>query len=173
MCALTAPGSAVVAQTGPGFEQSDRQVQRRGGRGGVPHGRRLERALEHVELPEEVRDDIDDLLDGSHRSQRKLKRDARKANRRMRELLSADNPDEEAIVAEAETIGRIRTDMQKDRLLTLLRIRGRLSPEQRAALTDFMQSQRRKGRRSRKQRAGREQAREGGPALVRPGKAVQ
>ena len=171
--AFAAPGSVVLAQTGPGFEQSDRQVQRRGGRGGIPHGRRLERALEHVELPQEVRDDIDDLLDASHRNQRKLKRDVRKANQRMRELLSAEEPDEKSIMTEVETIGSIKTEMQKDRLLTLLRIRGRLSLEQRDALTRFMQSQRGKARKGRKQRAGRDGAARGEAAPRQSGKALQ
>lgn len=138
--------SAGGASDGARAEQGERKQHRRGKHGGVPHGRHLERALENVELPADTRAEIDQLLDSSRSTNRALRRGLRQAHREMRELMQADSPDEGAILAKAEAIGAMRTEMQKDRLLTLIRIRAQLSPEQREALTQEMASHR-KGKR--------------------------
>lgn len=81
-------------------------------------------------------------------------RQIRAAHEAMRGLLEAAEPDEEAILAQADAIGALRTELDKDRLVTLLRIRARLSPEQREPLTQQLEA--------RKPRGGREK----GPATA-------
>ena len=112
--------------------------------GGPPHrrphhGPPMEHALEQVELPDEVRSDVDALLDASRKSRREIHRELRKAHEKMRALLDAESPDEDAILAQADEIGRLEVTAEKDRLRTLLRIRERLSPEQREAMTRVLE----------------------------------
>ena len=117
--------------------------------GGPPGPSPLERAIESVELPPEVRSQIDALLDVSHSSRRGLHRELRGAREEMRELLEADDPQEDAILAQAEVIGRLQVSLEKDRLMTLLRIRALLTPQQRDSLTAALElrMQRRRERR--------------------------
>ena len=109
-----------------------------GGPPGPHGGSRMERALEEVDLPAEVRKEVDALLDASHRTRRDIHRSLRREHAHMRELLEAAEPDEDAILAQAEEIGRLQTALEKDRLTTLLRIRERLSEDQRAVLTEVL-----------------------------------
>lgn len=112
--------------------------------GGPPGGggRGLERALESVELPGDVRADVDELLDASHRTRRSLQRSLRTAHDEMRALLGAESPNEEAILQQADKIGTLQTALEKDRLSTLLRVRERLTPAQRDAMTRALQAHR-------------------------------
>lgn len=99
-----------------------------------PIERGLERDVERLGLDAETRAEI-----------RKMARDARSraVERRgeldevrdeLRALLDAPEPDEAAVLAQADRIGALETEMHKDRLRTLLRIRALLTPEQRAEL---------------------------------------
>ncbi len=108
--------------------------------GGPPGGSGppLDRALEQVDLADEVRERVDVLLDASRRVRRAAQRDLQKAHAEMRDLLEADEPSEERILAKADEIGRLQTDLEKDRLLTLLRIRAELTPDQRRAMTSAL-----------------------------------
>ena len=103
-------------------------------------GSRLEQVLETVDLPDDVRVRVDGLLDASRQKRRSLKRSLRAAHDEMRALLNADAPEEAAILAQAEKIGALQTDLEKDRLSTLLRIRAQLSPDQRERMTEALQS---------------------------------
>lgn len=142
---LAAPLQASLAQSSTGASRAEPTPEQH--RGGKRHrGGGLERALETVELPEQVRTDVDALLDQSRKVQRNLRRSLRKANQGMRKLLVADNPSEAAILEQAESIGRLKTDIEKDRLLTLLRVRGKLSPEHREELTAKLKARKRQRR---------------------------
>ncbi len=61
-------------------------------------------------------------------------------------LLSQDDPDEAAVMQQAETIGKVETEMHKHRLSTLLAVRALLTPEQRAELTRIREEMRGEGR---------------------------
>jgi Spy/CpxP family protein refolding chaperone len=56
------------------------------------------------------------------------------ARAQMRELLSQPVPDAQAVMAQADAIGAIETDLHKNRLQAILDIRNQLTPEQRAEL---------------------------------------
>lgn len=134
-----------------------------GGPGGGP---RMEHALERVELPDEVRARVDRLLDTSHANHRELSRGLRRAHDRMRELLEEAEPSEDAILGQADEIGRIQTQLEKDRLRTLLRIRAELTPEQREAMTQALRAERPNRPERREPRERRE--RPGGPGRGGP-----
>jgi Spy/CpxP family protein refolding chaperone len=52
----------------------------------------------------------------------------------MRTALEADAPDEAALMAHADRIGEITTELRKQHLRTLLAVNAQLTPEQREAL---------------------------------------
>lgn len=115
--------------------------------GGSPGGPRLEHALERVELPDDVRAKVDGLLDTSRANQRELRRALRQAHDRMRELLEEAEPSEDAVLQQAGEIGGLQTELEQERLRSLLRIRAELTPEQREAMTEALRPRRRDGRR--------------------------
>lgn len=55
----------------------------------------------------------------------------------MRSLLREERPDEEAVMRQAERIGEAETEVRKQRLRTMLRIRKLLTPEQRRELVEI------------------------------------
>ncbi len=116
--------------------------------GPPPQGSPLDHALESVELPEDVRKDVDALLDESHRTRRGLRRSLHAAHEQMRSLLDAEEPNEAAILEQADAIGKLQTSLDKDRLVTLPRIRARLSPEQRGELTRALEERGKRPRRN-------------------------
>ena len=60
----------------------------------------------------------------------------------LRELLSADSPDESAIMAKADEIGAVKTSLKKHHLRTMLQIRSQLTPEQREKLVELHEERR-------------------------------
>jgi Spy/CpxP family protein refolding chaperone len=73
------------------------------------------------------------------------------AHDQMRALLSQENPEEEAVMRQADTIGELETEARKDRLLGMLRVRALLTPKQREELVRIHEERRaerpRRGRR--------------------------
>ena len=109
------------------------------GRRDRPHGpppieRILERHAERLGLDDTTRARIDELA-RQGRDASEAQREALGAlHREMRGLLSQDAPDEAAVLGKAEEIGRAETELQKQRLRTMLAIRALLTPEQRREL---------------------------------------
>lgn len=89
---------------------------------------------ERLGLDEDTRRRIDELVRASRDEARGLRDELHDAHGRLRELLSADLPDEAAVLAQAVTIGGLETELHKSRLRALLQIRALLTPEQRAEL---------------------------------------
>lgn len=117
-----------------------------GGRPHGPPGLSPDRALEEIELPDDVRAEVDKVLDDAQVQRRTLERSLRTAHDRMRALLEAPEPDEAVVLAQADEIGRLRTELDKTRLSTLLKINRLLSPEQRDALTLALEEPRKRRR---------------------------
>jgi len=131
-----------------------------GGPGGPP-GDRLERLVEGIDLDPETLATVDGLIDDARVKQRQLRRDLRAAHSRMRGLLETPEPDESAILGQAETIGQLETELSKSRLRTLLRVRAALPEDARARLLERMQQRRPRP-------PGRERRGPPGPQSVRP-----
>lgn len=94
----------------------------------------IEEHAERLGLDDETRAAIQAIVDESRERAAEFGEDHREARHTLRDLLSQDLPDEEAVMHQAELVGAIETQMMKHRLQTLLRIRARLTPEQRKEL---------------------------------------
>ena len=117
-----------------------------GGPGGRAPGRMIDEHADQLGLDEETREAIHQVVDDSRKDARGFHRELRALHDAMRTLLSQDDPDEAAVMQQAETIGKVETEMQKHRLSTLLAIRALLTPEQRAELARIREETRGEGR---------------------------
>jgi Spy/CpxP family protein refolding chaperone len=79
------------------------------------------------------------IVDASRDEGRTLLDQVRAERRTMRDLLDQANPDEAAVMAQADVVGDAMTALHKHRLATMLKIRALLTPEQRAALEKMRQ----------------------------------
>ena len=113
-----------------------------GGPGGHDPGRLIDEHAEELGLDDETREAIQRIVDDSREEARGFHDELRGLHDAMRTLLSQDEPDEAAVMQQAETIGKVETEMHKHRLSTLLAIRALLTPEQRAELTRMREEMR-------------------------------
>jgi Spy/CpxP family protein refolding chaperone len=105
--------------------------------GGCRHGqplKRMESRLDGIGLAPETLASARTLLDKAREDQRGTRDQLRDARDRMHELMSADKPDTEAVLAQADTIGSLETSAKKARLKTMLDLRALLTPDQWAQL---------------------------------------
>ena len=112
----------------------------------APHGLRLERLVEELGLDAPTLAQVDALLDASRAKKRTLRRQLREAREQMHGLLAAEEPQEAELLEQADRIGALRTELRKERLKTMLRVRALLSPEQRARLLERLNKGPRRGR---------------------------
>ena len=97
-------------------------------------GQRLERHLDALELEPATRDALRGLISAARREGESHRRQLRSALRELHGLMDADRPDERAVMAQVERLGALRTEAHKRLIATLLEVRKRLTPEQRAEL---------------------------------------
>jgi Spy/CpxP family protein refolding chaperone len=119
-----------------------------GGPGGHEPGRVIDEHADELGLDEETREAIQGIVDASRKDAKDFREELRGLHDAMRTLLSQDEPDEAAVMKQAESIGKVETEMHKHRLSTLLAVRALLTPEQRAELTRIREETRgeRRGR---------------------------
>lgn len=94
----------------------------------------LEHRIERLDLDAETRTNVYTIIDKARVEQRDLRYRLRKAYGAMRDLLEQETPDEAAVLAQADTLGTLRTEHRKQFLRTLLAVRAQLTPEQRDSL---------------------------------------
>ena len=94
----------------------------------------LERNAERLHLDEATRERIRVVAEDGRKRSEPLHDRLHRLHDEMHEQLSADAPDADAVMAKAEEIGRAETELQKQRLRTMLAIRALLTPEQRREL---------------------------------------
>jgi Spy/CpxP family protein refolding chaperone len=99
-----------------------------------PIERGLERDADRLGLEANTRAEIRKIAREARTRAEDRRGELEKLHQELRALLDAPEPDEAAVLAEADRIGALETEMHKDRLRTLLRIRALLTPEQRAEL---------------------------------------
>jgi Spy/CpxP family protein refolding chaperone len=107
------------------------------GRGGAPLSR-IESRIETLDLDSETRNAIYAILDEARATHREHRSEVREAKEGLRALLEQDEPDEGAVMEQAEVIGALRTEARKHGLRTLLKVHALLTPEQRASLRETM-----------------------------------
>ena len=114
----------------------------------APHGQRLERLVEELGLDAQTLAQVGAIIDASRAKKRTLRRQLREAHKQMRSmLLEEESPRETALLEQADRIGGLRTELRKEQLKTMLRVRALLSPEQRAKLLERLNKNPRRGRR--------------------------
>ncbi len=113
----------------------------------TPPGLRLERLVEELGLDTQTLARVDAIIDASRAKKRTLRRQLREAREQMHGLLAAEEPQEAELLKQVERIGGLRTELRKEQLKTMLRVRALLSPEQRASLLERLNKSPRRGRR--------------------------
>ncbi len=113
----------------------------------APHSPRLEHLVEELGLDAQTLAQVDAIIDASRTKKRTLRRQLREARKQMRSLLEAEEPQEVELLEQADRIGSLRTELRKEQLKTMLRVRALLSPEQRATLLERLNKGPRRGRR--------------------------
>ena len=113
------------------------------GREGSPgpreaHAQRLvDGNAERLGLDASTRARIDEISRAARERRRPRAERLRELHRELEQLLDREPVDEAAVLRQAERIGEARVELEKLRLLTLLRIRALLTPEQRRMLLEI------------------------------------
>lgn len=126
------------------------------GHGPPPIDRVLERHADRLGLDDALRARIRGLAREGHDAAESHFEELHELHDGLRELLSADSPDEEAVMRQAERIGAVKTELKKQRLRTMLAIRSLLTPEQRRELVRIHEEMREEWREKRERRHGRD-----------------
>jgi len=108
-----------------------------GGPGGDP-GARFEHMISNLGLDPSQQEKVRAILDNSKPQRDAMRAQMREAFQQMRTLLDQDTPDQSAVLAQADKLGQLSTEMHKERLTVLLAIRAELRPDQRAKLKEQM-----------------------------------
>jgi Spy/CpxP family protein refolding chaperone len=113
-------------------------------------GAKLERAIEKLELDEAKRAEVFGVIDAARPAGRELRERMRASHEQMRALIESGSASEADVLAMADEVGALRTELQKHQLRTLLQVRERLSAEQQAQLSEAMSKRHCKGRQERR-----------------------
>ena len=98
-----------------------------GGPGGLEH---LEHGVARAGLPPETAQAVYQRIDQARAEQRSIEASLAAAHEQMRTLLDQDAPSADAVLAQADAIGALETQMHKLGLRTMLQVRALLTPEQ-------------------------------------------
>jgi Spy/CpxP family protein refolding chaperone len=99
-----------------------------------PIGGLIERNAERLGLSGDARAAVQAVVDASGERHEALLAQLDAARDAMRALLSQPVPDTNAVMAQADAIGAIETQLHKNRLQAIMEIRALLTPEQRTEL---------------------------------------
>jgi len=102
--------------------------------GGPVFERLLERNAERLHLDDATRAKIRALAEAGREKSKPSREALDRLHEEMHALLTADVPEESAVLAKADAIGQAETALHKERLRTMLAIRALLTPEQRREL---------------------------------------
>lgn len=116
------------------------------------HGRRppfdavLERNAGRLGLDDASLSHIRAVADAARPESERLAEALHTERRQLHDLLSSDSPDRDAALAQVERAGAARTELEKQRIATMLEIRKLLTPEQRAELVKIFRERKHKPR---------------------------
>lgn len=99
----------------------------------------IERYAEELGIDEATLERIRALSEQHRAEQQVILTELQQQKLALRTALSAEQPDEAAVIALARKIGTLESDLSVARLTSLMRIRAELTPEQNAALRDKME----------------------------------
>ena len=138
LAALLAVGMAAGAQEpgggpgqfGPGFGGHRPPMERAlGPRGGIRWWND-QATIERLKLTDDQRKGMDQVLQQHEEKLIDLRANLEKSELTMRPLMSADQPDENAILAQIDKVAAARAELEKANARFLLAIRGKLTPDQ-------------------------------------------
>ena len=121
---------ATVAATSAGAFGG--HCKRGGGRHGGPSAARLEHRLEKLDLPADVRAKAFAIIDAQRSEERALREQIRAAHEQLRASLEAGAPDADALDAQVEALGALKTQHHKQFLHTQIEVGALLPDAQRA-----------------------------------------
>jgi Spy/CpxP family protein refolding chaperone len=124
----------------PGIAAAD--PDRHGDRDRPGIERLLERHADRLHLDAATQERIRAMAAASRDQAQPLRDQAHRLHEEMRSLLSSDSPESAAVLAKADEIGRVETELQKQRLRTMLEIRTLLTPEQRREMVKIHEEMR-------------------------------
>ena len=130
---------------------------------GQPHerdengGRFIAMHAEELELDDAMRVRIESVVEDTRSEAEKLRRAERQAARTLRQLLELDEPNEQAVMDQANIVGELESQQRVLRIRAMLEIRSLLTPEQRSKLVELRSAD--KPDRSHRRREHREQMR--------------
>lgn len=105
----------------------------------------LERHQDRLGLDAETRSRINEIALGSRARLDAYHQELRALHDEMRRLLAQEDPDEAAVLAQAEAIGRAEIEAHKEHLRAMLHVRALLTPEQRAELVKIREEEQARG----------------------------
>lgn len=91
---------------------------------------KIERRLESLDLAPDQRLAAEAIFAEARSGAEARREEMRAARKQMKELLRQDTPDTEAVMAQADVLGALRTEAGKARLRTMLALREQLTAEQ-------------------------------------------
>ena len=112
------------------------------------HGERFKQAVAELGLNEKVLTEVNAILDASNIEQQQLRLKLNEAHERMHTLLEQSEPNETAVLSQADVIGALETEARKHRLRMILKVRALLTLEQRAKLLELLRARGRRGARA-------------------------
>lgn len=101
--------------------------------GGRHHGmgiEQLERKVPGLELAPDTEKAVYAAIDQARAKRRSLDRELGAAHERLRALLDQERPEVDAVLAQADKLGALRTELHKLELRAKVAVRALLSPEQ-------------------------------------------
>lgn len=107
-----------------------------------PVGGLIARHAERLGLTGEALAAVQEVVDASGVRHEALLAELDASRAAMRELLSQPIPDADAVMAQADAIGELETQLHKNRLRAIMQIRALLTPEQRAELLRIREEER-------------------------------
>ena len=107
-----------------------------------PPGGLVERNAERLGLSGDARAAVQAVVDASGARHAELSAKIDAARNAMRALLSKPIPDANAVMAQADAIGALETELHKNRLRAIMQIRALLSPAQRDELLKILEETR-------------------------------
>lgn len=105
------------------------------GRGGGSPLEHLERQVAHAGLAPETTKVVYQQIDQARAERRSIEASLEAAQQQMHSLLDQDGASADVVLAQADAVGALETQLHKLELRTLLEIRGLVTPEQWKALS--------------------------------------
>lgn len=131
---LTTAASAMPPHGGPGGP--------RGHRGPPPPHEMIRKHADELGIDAETVETVVAIAEEARERMEALRRTKHEAARTLRQLLSEDSPDRQAVMAQVDRLSEAEAEEKKHHLTVLMDIREQLTTEQRSAIETFQKRRR-------------------------------